>query len=654
MDVKSLMSEVSTAIERSQTAPNAVFWTHGKKDEKANDRKAPKPGIQGENSSPSLLAPLTKKWDIWQCEPVPRHRRGLRGALIHHLKRGYLKCLRPFHNELLRRQRELNSHVLVILAKMGREIGELKQKLEGAALEQRHTLQYTPKFSIIMPVWNTHPDELEKAILSLEAQTYPYWELCICDDASDSDDVKRCVARFNELDARIRVRVAPSRSGIATASNTALTTATGEFVAFLDHDDELAPHALEKVVEALNADSSLDLIYSDEDHLVDGHPVEPRFKPAWSPDLFLSYNYLCHFCVIRRALVEKVGGFHQRYDGAQDYDLLLRITEKTDRIAHISHILYHWRKSAGSVASNMANKPHATENGRRALEDAMKRRGDEAEVSIIDVGQYRVKRQIQGSPKVHIIILTKDRVSYLKACLNSIIQKTTYINYEIIIVDHESQDPATIAYLKTAPFNVLRQSGQFHFSRLNNIAAKCANGEHILFLNNDTQVIAPDWIQAMLEHSQRPEVGAVGAKLLFPNGSVQHAGIVIGLEGRPATHIFVGLSSTERGYENYLQVVRNCTALTGACLMVKRKLFEDINGFDETFAVTFGDVDLCLRLREKGYFNVWTPFSVLYHKEFGTRSPTDANEEDHETFVGRWGDVIRNGDHFYNPNLGLL
>jgi len=302
----------------------------------------------------------------------------------------------------------------------------------------------------------------------------------------------------------------------------------------------------------------------------------------------------------------------------------------------------------------MSNKPDATENGRRALEDAMKRRAVDADILVIDRGQYRVKRRIQGQPKVGIIIPTKDRLEYLRACIDSIRQKTTYTNYEILVVDHESQEPATIAYLRTEGLRILRYSAEFNFSRMNNEAVACTDAEQLLFLNNDTEVISSEWLQAMLEHSQRPEVGAVGAKLLFPTGTVQHAGIVVGIDGRPSHHILVGQSSEERGYENYLQVVRNSAALTGACLMVRRSVFEEVGGFDQRFTVTFGDIDLCLRLGQRGYLNVWTPFAVLYHREFGTRAAADANNEDYATFVARWTEVLHRGDPHFNPNLGLI
>jgi len=643
------MADVSAATARSRAVPRAVFWTRGIE----GDRTPETSPVPSPDSRSSLLALQAARWDTWQYDPVPR-RKGLIGVVILVLKSAYLLILRPFHRELLRRQRELNSHLIEALSRIDGDVRALKRTLEASRRQKPGAVEYTPKFSIIMPVWNTNPAELQSAIQSLEAQTYPYWELCISDDGSDKDEVLACLKRFNALDQRIRVRHASSRSGIAVASNTALAMASGEFVAFLDHDDELAPHALQRVVEALNADPSLDLIYSDEDHLEDGHAVQPRYKPDWSPDLFLSYNYFCHFTVIRRSVVEGVGGFREGSDGAQDYDLLLRVTERTDRIGHIPDILYHWRKSASSVALNMANKPSATENGKAALEDAMRRRSIDAEILVIDAGQYRVRRRILGNPSVSVIILTKDRLNYVRPCVESIRQKTTYTNHEILVMDHESRDPATIAYLESEPFRVLRYTGLFNFSRMNNLAVTSAGGEYLLFLNNDTEVITPDWIQAMLEHGQRAEVGAVGAKLLFPTGSVQHAGIVIGVDGRPSHHILVGASSQDRGYENYLQVIRDCTALTGACLMVRRKVFEEVGGFDETFAVTFGDVDLCLRLRQKGYLNVWTPFAVLYHREFGTRSPGDANREDHAKFVTRWAEVLSRGDPHFNPNLGLI
>jgi GT2 family glycosyltransferase len=647
------MAAVSTAVERSRIVARAVVWTNAVEGARAPDATPPA------TSAPAARTTSPADWDVWQYDPVPR-RGGIAGVVILALKRLYLLMLRPFHKELLRRQRDINGHLLESLARTERELRALREAVKHAvdASERPPAAavmqQYTPKISIIMPVWNTNPAELRSAIESVEAQTYPFWELCICDDGSDRPGVLECLKRFNGLDTRVRVRHASSRAGIAVASNTALAMATGDFVAFLDHDDELAPQALEKVVEALNADPSLDLIYTDEDHIEDGRRVQPRFKPEWSPDLFLSYNYLCHFCVIRRSVVVEAGGLRQGFEGAQDYDLLLRVAERTNRIARIPAILYHWRKSATSVARDMANKPDATENGRKALTDAMMRRGVEAEVLVIDAGQYRVKRRIRGRPKVGIVILTKDRLEYLKPCIESIRRKTTYENYEITVVDHESRDPATLAFLRAEPVRVLPYEGDFNFSRMNNLAVASTDAEHLLFLNNDTEVISPDWLQAMLEHSQRAEVGAVGAKLLFPTGSVQHAGIVIGVDGRPSHHILVGHSSDDRGYENYLQVVRNCAASTGACLMVRRAVFEQVGGFDEKFAVTFGDVDLCLRLGEKGYLNVWTPFAVLYHREFGTRPAADANPDDHRKFLVRWDEMLRRGDPHFNPNLGLI
>jgi GT2 family glycosyltransferase len=653
LTVEALMADVSVTLARSKTTPGAVFWTRRAAGERMPEVSASTLAASAVDPRSSSLAPSTPGWDIWLYDVVPR-RKGMLGLIILMLKRAYLHILRPFHNELLRRQRELNGHLLSTLSRMDQDVRGLKQALDARKRQAPDALKYTPKFSIIMPVWNTNPSELRNAIQSVEAQTYPYWELCICDDGSDVPGVAECLSRINALDSRVRVRHSTSRNGIAVASNTALAMATGDFVAFLDHDDELAPHALQRVVEALNADQSLDLLYSDEDHLEDGVPVQPRYKPAWSPDLFLSYNYICHFCVIRRSLIAEVGGFRRGFDGAQDYDLLLRVTERTSRITRIPDILYHWRKSATSVSLDMANKPKATENGKRALQDAMTRRGVDAEIQVIEAGQYRVRRRIQGRPKVSIIILTRDRLDYLKPCIESIRQKTLYPNYEILVVDHESRDPATISYLGSASVRVLRYAGSFNFSRMNNLAACSTDGEYLIFLNNDTEVITSEWLEAMLEHSQRAEVGVVGAKLLFPTGTIQHAGIALGVDGRPSHHILVGHSSQDRGYENYLQVVRNCAALTGACVMIRRRVFNEIEGFDERFSVTYGDVDLCLRTGQRGYLNVWTPFAVLYHREFGTRPAEDSNDEDQAAFIARWTSLLGRGDPHFNPNLGPI
>ena len=368
-------------------------------------------------------------------------------------------------------------------------------------------------------------------------------------------------------------------------------------------------------------------------------------------------NYICHFTVIRRALVERVGGFRKGFEGSQDYDLFLRVTELTSRIAHIPKPLYSWRQIPGSAAASTDAKSYAYPSAVKALQESLSRRMIEGEVIDGKISGYpRVRYQIKNRPLVSIIIPTRDNSETLKRCIESIEQKTTYQNYEIIIVDHDSQYPVTIEYLKTLRHKIVKYSGEFNFSRMNNLGVNQAKGEHIVFLNNDTEIIEPEWLVAMLEHSQRAEVGMVGALLLYPPNSqfgnqIQHAGVILGIG--VAGHAFKYLPAQMPSYFSLAQVIRNCSAVTAACAMMRKTLFEEIGGMDETLPVAFNDVDLCLRLRKKGYLTVYTPYSVLYHYEGGTRGRTHPPDDETNT-LARWSEVISQGDPYYNRNLTLF
>ena len=513
---------------------------------------------------------------------------------------------------------------------------------------------YTPVISIVTPVYNTEEPWLRKAIESVRAQIYPHWELCLVNDGSTNPDVGAILDEYVALDPRIRAAHLPCNHGIAGASGHGLSRATGEFVAFLDHDDELAPEALCEVAKLLNRDPDLDLIYTDEDKLgPDGQRVEPFFKPDWSPDLLLSMNYITHLSVLRRSLLDEMGGFRSGLDGSQDYDLLLRFTERTRRIAHIPKILYHWRKTRGSVATSAAAKPFAYKAARQAIEDAIRRRGDEARVDSGRPGLYGVRYTITGAPLASIIIPTRDRWLLLQQCLRSIEERTTYPRYEIIILDNDSTEPETLSRLGAIAdkWRVYPAPGPFNFSALNNFGATHARGEYLVFLNNDTQVIAADWLTALLEHAQRPAVGAVGARLHYPDGRIQHAGLTLGVGG-VADHAFRGLPSDSLTYFAFGDVVRNVSAVTAACMMVRRRAFEQIGGFDARFRVALNDVDLCLRLRQHGYLIVYTPFALLYHHESGTRGRLHPPSDEQLAWTV-WEDLIRRGDPYYNPNLTL-
>ena len=519
---------------------------------------------------------------------------------------------------------------------------------------------YAPKISILMPVYNSDEKWLRSAIDSVINQVYRDWELCAVDDASTRTEIKQILESYAVRDRRIKVRYLTENRGISGASNEALGMASGDFVGCLDHDDELTRDALFEIVKVLNENPNLDFIYSDHDKKdLNGRRVDPFFKPDWSPDLLLSMNYVSHFSVTRKSLVDQIGGFRLGFEGSQDYDLILRVTESTDRIAHIPKPLYSWRKATTSAAASMKAKPYAGEAAKKGLREALTRRGLSGTVTDSLGGRYRVRHAIQGAPLVSIIIPTRDRVDLLKRCIESIEPRTSYRNYEIVIIDNNSVDPATLAYLESSKHTIVKFDEPFNFSKINNLGAKHAKGDHLLFLNNDTEVVGECWLEAMLEHSQRPEVGMVGALLLYPNGSrshsptrIQHAGVTIGVGG-VAGHAFKHLPADRRNYYDLHRVIRNCSAVTAACAMMRRNVFDEVGGFDEKLKVAFGDVDLCLRVRERGYRVVYTPYAMIYHHECATRGTLHPAED--ETYaIDRWGDAIIKGDPYYSPNLTLL
>jgi len=531
---------------------------------------------------------------------------------------------------------------------------------------------YRPKISILIPVWNTDEKWLRSAIDSVLTQVYDNWELCIVDGGSIKRHIPKILKKYAQKDTRIKVKSLDRNKGIAGNSNEALALATGEYIGFLDHDDELAPFALYEVVKLLNQNKDIYFIYSDEDKINDaGSRKDPFFKPDWSPEMFLSCNYLCHFSVIKKSLLDIIGGFRQGYDGSQDYDLFLRTLEKIDKqnIAHIPKILYHWRIIPESVASDSSAKPYAYDNAKKALSDAMKRGKIEIN-DIIDgpwMGSYRICYSIIGKPKICIIIPNKDSVEILKLCINSILGKTDYQNYEIAIVDNQSKEKNTFQYydsLRNSPnIKILNYNKPFNFSALNNFAVSHVNGDYLVFLNNDTEIITPEWLSAMLEHAQREDIGAVGAKLFYPNNTIQHCGVILGLGVgdfyHVAGHPYCG-HPDHFGYVGRISIVSNFSAVTGACMMIKKDIFDEIGGFDENLAIAYNDVDLCLKIREKGYFNVYTPYSQLYHYESKSRGYENTPEKQQRFLQEinymkeKWGAIIDKGDPFYNPNMTLV
>jgi len=549
----------------------------------------------------------------------------------------------------------------------------LKNELVASELEryrkESRSFTYRPKISIVTPVYNPKVKWIKSAIESVKSQVYDNWEFCLA-DASTKEDVKKCLEEYASQDQRIKVKFLRENGGISANSNEALSLATGEFVAFLDHDDELSPDALYEVVKHLQAYPDTDVIYSDEDKIdLMGKRSNPFFKPDWSPDLFFSYMYTCHLSVYRKKILDDIGGFRKMYDGSQDYDLMLRVIEKTDRIYHIPRVLYHWRVVRGSTAMDVDKKSYSHDAGKRALVDYFERNGIEAEVEDgIRPTLYHVKRKLLYSPLVSIIIPTKDNAEVLKRCIDSIIQKTDYANYEILIINNSSQNKETYDYFEELRderrIRVLEYDFTFNFSAINNFAVKHAKGDVLLFLNNDTEVINSDWLTSMLEHVQRKEVGAVGCKLMYPNGMVQHAGVILGLTGGVVEKGVAGHShkwyiGPEHGYFGRVDLIQNVSAVTAACMMIRKTVFEEVGGFDEALTVAFNDVDLCLKIRQKGYIIVYTPYACLYHYESLSRGYEDTPvkverfNEEVKLVRGRWGSVIDAGDPYYSPNLTL-
>jgi GT2 family glycosyltransferase len=519
---------------------------------------------------------------------------------------------------------------------------------------------YQPRISLVMPVYNTNEKLLRLAIDSVIQQIYSNWELCIADDASTKEEIRNMLRDYSRDYEQIKIKYLKKNLGIVGASNEAMSMAEGEFIGFIDHDDELQPNALFEFMNLLNQKSDLDLIYSDEDKKeMSGQRVEPFFKPDWSPDLLMSMNYISHFTIFRKTLIDKIGGFREGFEGSQDYDLVLRFTELTKKIAHIPMPLYNWCKVPESAASSVHAKPYARTSAKKALREALKRRGQDGEVLEGFGGHYQVRYGVHESPMVSIIIPTKDKVELLKRCIESIDAKTIYKNYEIIILDNDSTDPDTISYLKNSSHRIECFNEPFNFSKINNLGARLAKGDYLLFLNNDTEVIDGKWLESMLEHSQRPEVGVVGALLLYPGREdsqsryhrIQHAGVILGVGG-VANHAFRGLPYETSNYFGLHRVVRNCSAVTAACIMLRKNVFDEVGGFDEDFKIVFQDVDLCLRVREKGYSVVYTPHSILHHNERATR--TLHPDADENFMIDRWKNTIIDGDPYYNPNLTLL
>jgi len=525
-------------------------------------------------------------------------------------------------------------------------------------------LHRRPIISILLPVYNTDEVWLRRCVDSVLNQLYPNWELCIADDASTLTHIRRILEEYRDGEGRIMVVFREVNGHISAASNSALSLATGEYVALLDHDDELTPDALYEVASLINRKPGTDVIYSDEDKIdAQGKRHSPFFKPDWSPDTFLSLMYTCHLGVYRTALVRRVGGFREGFEGSQDYDLVLRLTEHTEKICHIPRVLYHWRSIPESSATSFQSKDYAQNTGLRAIQDALERRGEVAMVEPIAglSGRYLVRYHLQNNPLISIIIPTRDLPEILGNCLRSIFQKTTYDRFEVIIVDNDSRDPETEALFRhwrereSSRFRVVSLSIPFNFPALINEGIRNSRGDLVLLLNNDIEVVSEEWLTEMAAQAMRLNVGAVGVKLLYPDNTVQHAGVVLGVGGI-AGHSHKYFANDQPGYFDRLRVTANCAAVTGACLMVKKARFLEVGGFDEALPVAFNDVDFCIKLLKAGYYNLCLSHLMLYHHESQTRGPEDTVEKQNrfrgeiELMEARWGDLLKK-DPFYSPHL---
>ena len=555
--------------------------------------------------------------------------------------------------------------------------------------QRKNQPEHGPLISIVVPVYRTPEIYLREMMESVMEQTYGNWELCLADASPRGEqlrqDLKKIKGRktrdavmkipngdteltsvireYQLKDSRIRYEILKENKSIAENSNAAMEMATGDFVGLLDHDDTLEPNALYEVARKICEDDRVDVVYTDEDKINSKGTkhLTPNMKPDFNLDLLRSNNYICHLFVVRRILMEKVGGFRKEFDGAQDYDFILRCTEEAEKIAHVHKVLYHWRTHEKSTSDNPESKIYAFHAGRRAVESHLQRLGIQAEVEeTCDLGYYRVKYPVTGSPLVSILIPNKDQLQTLKKCLKSIWEKTEYTNYEILIIENNSTEKETFEFYKRIDgrhhVRVLYWDKEFNYSAINNFGAAQAKGEYLLLLNNDTEVITKGWMKELLSHCQRPEVGMVGAKLYFPDNTIQSAGTIIGMGGM-ADHAFVNMDRKKSGYMHRASIQVDMSGVTAACAMVKRSVYEEVHGLEENLTVAFNDVDLGLKIVTAGYLIVFDPYAELYHYESKSRGVNDEKKERHAREVKytqeKWADFLAAGDPCYNQNLTL-
>ncbi|MDO4272824.1 MAG: glycosyltransferase family 2 protein [Eubacteriales bacterium] len=544
---------------------------------------------------------------------------------------------------------------------------EKKHRATARELKQQAKESFSPAplFSIVVPLYHTPLNFLKELVDSVVSQSYVNWQLCLADGSKDDSLEKYIQANYGK-DKRICYKHLQDNTGIAGNTNAAIAMAKGDYVVFADHDDALAPEALYWVARTLADHPETELVYSDEDLMDEkGNRIYPHFKPDFNLDCLRCINYICHLVTVKKSLLDKVGGLRKELDGSQDFDFLLRCAENTEHIRHIPRVLYHWRSHDGSTAGNQDNKQYAIDAGKRALEEHYARLGLEAEVEFAGIFiVFRTKFKVQGNPMVSILIPNKDHTEDLEKCIVSIQEKSTWKNVEIIVIENNSENEGTFLYYeelkKRYPnVKVVNYQGEFNYSAINNFGAGYAQGEYLLLLNNDTEVITPDWLERMIGYCQREDVAITGAKLYYPDNTVQHAGVVVGMGGF-AGHILTGYGKNYVGYMGRLKTAQDVSAVTGACLMVKRSIFQQLKGLDEGFGVALNDVDFCLRARALGKLVVFIPDAELYHYESKSRGLETTPEKQERfnreirRFQERYKELLEKGDPYYNPNLSLV
>lgn len=545
------------------------------------------------------------------------------------------------------------------------QLREMTKLSNDEVTKQKQTIfPFQPCISIIVPLYKTPEKFLVEMVESVVCQTYQNWELCLSDGSGEESSIKTILDKYIEKDKRIKVIYNKESLKISENTNRAMTLITGEFVAFLDHDDKLEPDALFSCVKCLNEDNEIDLIYTDEDKVSENGLVfyQPHFKSDFNKDLLLSMNYICHFVMVKRELIDIVGGLRSEFDGSQDYDFLLRCIEKTDKIKHIPRVLYHWRVHGNSIARAAEIKEYANIAGGKALEDFYFRNGIEAKVEMTKYpGIYRTRYNLTEEPKISIIIPNKDHIEDLDKCLKSIEKKSGYSNYEILIIENNSIEEDTFAFyreIESETIRVLYWPGEFNYSAINNWGVEKSTGKYLLFLNNDVELKSDGFLKEMLSIALRDDVGIVGSLLLYPDDVIQHAGVIIGYSGI-AGHAFIGQPNGVPGYFSRIICMQDYSAVTAACMLVRKSTFSQVDGFDEEFKVAFNDVDFCLKVRSTGALVVYNPYAVAYHYESKSRGSDERPEnrkrfESEKTLLRRkWRKYIENGDPYYNVNLTL-